>query len=228
MKFVKSLILSLLLICISTITVFAEDIYGHGYFEYKLNDGGIEIVNYLGNEEEIYVPYDIASYPVYKISKGAFINCEATKTIYLPDTVTSIEEGAFREDIKLEFNYNVTDNSENDYRIDIPQNENTDTEYIEIQPNEIINIDEEDDLSNNVIINNDSNTQEDIKDDSNNNTIIDNKKDSNETNNLIENIDDIIEKDTNNYLLIACIGAAIVIIILIIVVTKKIKRKKRK
>ena len=119
-KLITSVFTFFLFFSIFNVRVFGEELYGHRYFEYRINDGGVEIVNYLGSEEEVYVPNMIANFPVYKICSGAFTNCKSVITIHLPDTVTSIEENAFSNSINLDFNYNVSpDEEDNEYRIDM-------------------------------------------------------------------------------------------------------------
>lgn len=101
-----------------------DNIYGHGYFEYKIIDNGIVIVNYLGNEEEVSIPNSIANMPVYKIEKNAFIK-GCIKVVKIPDTVTEIEDGAIGLNITIVLDYNHIDNPNNDVKNDdIPLNNN--------------------------------------------------------------------------------------------------------
>ena len=91
---------------------FADDtVYSQGYLLYKIEDGGITIVRYVGDDEEtVIIPNMIANYPVSKIAAGTFDDCPQVKTVYLPDTVMEIEEGAIPSGIHVIIDYNlVTD-----------------------------------------------------------------------------------------------------------------------
>ena len=86
----KRRIALLLIVCLLMLAVplhaFADDtLYSQGYFLYRIEDGGITIYRYVGDDEEaVIVPNMIANYPVSKIAAGAFDNCPQVKTIYLP------------------------------------------------------------------------------------------------------------------------------------------------
>ena len=84
--------LTLAAICVP---VFAGE-YTHGFLRYTESDQSVTITSYVGDEEEVTVPSMIAGNPVNVIASGAFAGSMA-KTIILPDTIVSIEEGAFSE-----------------------------------------------------------------------------------------------------------------------------------
>lgn len=57
-------------------------------------DDSVTITDYTGEEEVVTVPAMIGGNPVNVIASGAFAKSKA-RTVYLPDTVVSVEEGAF-------------------------------------------------------------------------------------------------------------------------------------
>lgn len=104
------LILSLLLI----VTLFptaasASDVYTEGYFKYRIEDDSVTICDYFGKEAEVTVPAAIVGNPVSKIAKGAFDDNSKVKKVNLPDTIMSVENGAFASGISVVYNSN-TDN----------------------------------------------------------------------------------------------------------------------
>lgn len=64
-------------------------------FEYEMEDGEVIITNYVGSELEIYIPAEINDRPVTVIGESAFEEYDMT-FVYIPDSVTKIESGAFR------------------------------------------------------------------------------------------------------------------------------------
>ncbi|MCR5294712.1 MAG: hypothetical protein K6E30_05995 [Lachnospiraceae bacterium] len=77
------------------VEVRASAVYTNGYFRYISEDQSVTIVSYFGREEVVRVPNRIAGNPVNVIAKGAFSDNKNVKTVYLPDTIMSVEEGAF-------------------------------------------------------------------------------------------------------------------------------------
>lgn len=67
-----------------------------GYDLQTVSDGNVRIVGYEGNEERISVPQEIGDYKVVAIGDGAFRRLSA-RMLTLPESVTSIEAGAFRK-----------------------------------------------------------------------------------------------------------------------------------
>ena len=71
-------------------------------FEYEENeDSGITITKYIGEDIEVMIPGKIEGKDVTKIGKGAFEYQRNIVSIKLPDTVTVIEDDAFRSCIDL-------------------------------------------------------------------------------------------------------------------------------
>lgn len=85
----------------------ASEIYTEGYFEYQQQDDSIVICYYFGKETEVTVPAMIAGNPVSTIASGAFTDCPEVTTIYLPDTVMTIESGAIGDGIRVVYNGNT-------------------------------------------------------------------------------------------------------------------------
>lgn len=85
--------LAVLLLLIVPISVSAE--YIHGYFRYIVEDESVTITAYYGVEDVVTVPAMIGGNPVNTIAAGAFSGCSTVTTVYLPDTIMTIEEGAF-------------------------------------------------------------------------------------------------------------------------------------
>lgn len=98
-------LLSLLLSLLLTVPAFAAT-YTEGTLWYTIEDGAAIITGYFGDEESVWIPASIAGYLVSTIAAGAFIDTPA-KTIYLPDTVTKVEEGAVPTTASLVYNANT-------------------------------------------------------------------------------------------------------------------------
>ena len=81
--------------------------YLHGYLRYEVIDHECIIVGYTGRKESVTVPAIIDNDPVSTIAAGAFANAKTLKTIYLPDTVLTIEDGAFAEGQEVVRDYNL-------------------------------------------------------------------------------------------------------------------------
>lgn len=84
-----------------------DTVYTEGTLYYTLGDGTITIVGCFGKNEEIHVPAMIAGIPVNTIASGAFANNEYVKTVYLPDTISKVEPGAFGDWVKVIYNANT-------------------------------------------------------------------------------------------------------------------------
>ena len=94
------------ILLLGTVNASAET-YNHGYFKYRLEDGGVTITLYFGNEETVTVPNQISGTPVSKIAAGAFANCPAVKSVILPDTIMSVEAGAFGGGIAVDYSNTI-------------------------------------------------------------------------------------------------------------------------
>ena len=88
------LVLAVLLALILPAAAFGTE-YIHGYFRYTVADESVTITAYTGGESVVTVPSMIGSYPVNTIAAGAFANNDAVHTIILPDTIMTVEAGAF-------------------------------------------------------------------------------------------------------------------------------------
>ena len=102
-KRITSWLLAVLLLLSLSVTAFAADTYIHGYFRYTVDDQSVTITAYTGREETVTVPAMIGGDPVNTIAAGAFADNVYAKTIYLPDTIMTVEEGAFSADQKAVF-----------------------------------------------------------------------------------------------------------------------------
>ena len=91
-KKLAALLMALLLLTVPTAT---RADYVHGYFYYTVSEGSVTITGYSGQESAVTVPAMIGEYPVNGIAAGAFANSPVVTAIYLPDTIMTIEEGAF-------------------------------------------------------------------------------------------------------------------------------------
>ena len=78
-----------------------QQTYSSGYYYYVVEDESVAITGYFGTEEEVTVPSSIVGNPVSKICTDAFAGNRKLKTIRLPDTIMTIEEGAFAPDQKV-------------------------------------------------------------------------------------------------------------------------------
>ncbi len=99
--------IALLLVALAPAAAHAEPQLTHGFLRYEVDDNSVVIVDYAGDEEEVRIPAYIEGKPVSRIAKGAFYDSWTVQTIYLPDTVTATDEGAFAEDQEVIFNWNV-------------------------------------------------------------------------------------------------------------------------
>ena len=90
----RVVILLAVLLLVFAVPVAAWADYIHGYFRYTIEDNSITITAYYGNETEVVVPAMIGKYPVNTIKAGVFTGTSVQK-VWLPDTIMTIEEGAF-------------------------------------------------------------------------------------------------------------------------------------
>ena len=96
-KWISILFIALFLLMMTAGSVCASETYSSGYFHYTLDDESVSVTGYFGKEETVTVPPSIAGYPVSRICSGAFVKAKTVKVINLPDTIMTIEEGAFKE-----------------------------------------------------------------------------------------------------------------------------------
>lgn len=109
MTLIKKLII-VCFVCISMlpIKVFADEVYTEGYFQYKIQNNTIEIVGYYGSESEVFIPESIGEMPVVTIKKDVFYSPNI-QTIHIPETVTTVESGAFTKATGLTTIYNASE-----------------------------------------------------------------------------------------------------------------------
>ncbi len=106
----KCLVMLLVLIVLASIpvTAFADNtVYTEGTLYYTIGDETITIVGCFGKKEVIYVPNNIGGIPVNTIASGAFTGNKYLKTLYLPDTISTVEGGAIGGGISVVYNYNT-------------------------------------------------------------------------------------------------------------------------
>lgn len=84
-----------------------DTVYTEGTLYYTIANESITITGCFGRDAEIHVPAMIAGIPVNTIAAGAFANNENVKTVYLPDTISKVEPGAFGEGVRVIYNANT-------------------------------------------------------------------------------------------------------------------------
>ena len=62
-----------------------------------LEDGGVRITGYDGEDAELTVPAELDGHPVREIGEEAFFGCDNLTSVTLPDSLTSIGVGAFED-----------------------------------------------------------------------------------------------------------------------------------
>lgn len=107
MKKLIPVLLSLLMALAVAVPAFADTVYTEGALNYTIADESITITGYFGKDAEVTVPASIAGTPVNTIAAGAFAHNESVKKVNLPDTITSVEEGAFAAGITVNYQSNV-------------------------------------------------------------------------------------------------------------------------
>ena len=103
----------------------AETTYTEGTLYYIVQNDSVTITGCFSRNAEVRVPAMIAGYPVNTIATGAFASNTNVKTVYLPDTITHIQSGAFGDWIHIVYNANT------DHPQDVPSDlilENWDTD----------------------------------------------------------------------------------------------------
>lgn len=99
MKRILLVLLTMLLALVLNCAVAEEDdtaVYTSGDYKYiLLEDGTAEIIDYMGNEEIVTIPGEMAGYRVTSIGAKAFFGCEALTSVVIPDSVSIIGIEAF-------------------------------------------------------------------------------------------------------------------------------------
>ena len=107
MKRLFALSLALVMALSLTAVASASTVYTEGALYYTIADESITITGYFGRDEVVTVPASIAGIPVNTIAKGAFTGSSAARVVDLPDTITTVEEGAFASGITVNYNSNI-------------------------------------------------------------------------------------------------------------------------
>ena len=107
MKKLIPLLLALVMALSLTVVASASTVYTEGALYYTIADKSITITGYFGRDEVVTVPASIAGIPVNTIAKGAFTGNSAVRVVDLPDTITTVEEGAFASGITVNYNSNI-------------------------------------------------------------------------------------------------------------------------
>lgn len=82
-------------------------VYTEGTLYYTIANESITITGCFGRDAEVHVPAMIAGIPVNTIAAGAFASNENVKTVYLPDTISKVEPGAFGAWVHVIYNANT-------------------------------------------------------------------------------------------------------------------------
>ena len=114
-RFLSLLIIAfILLLALPHSTAFAADsepdpdtVYTEGTLYYTIANESITIVGCFGKQEEVTVPSMIGGYPVNAIAKGAFSGNKNIKKLNLPDTICKVDDGAFKDGLKVIYNANT-------------------------------------------------------------------------------------------------------------------------
>ena len=107
MKKLIPLLLALVMALSLTAVASASTVYTEGALYYTIADESITITGSFGRDEVVTVPASIAGIPVNTIAKGAFTGSSAARVVDLPDTITTVEEGAFASGITVNYNSNI-------------------------------------------------------------------------------------------------------------------------
>ena len=108
MKKLLAVMLAVFLLAALAPAAYADDtIYTEGTLYYTVNNESVTIVGCFGKDAEVTVPAMIAGYPVNTIASGAFAENEYVQTLYLPDTISTVEPGAIGDWIYVIYNANT-------------------------------------------------------------------------------------------------------------------------
>ena len=108
MKKLLAVMLAVFLLAAITPAAFADDtVYTEGTLHYTISNDSVTIVDCFGKDAEVTVPAMIAGCPVNTIASGAFAENEYVQTLYLPDTITTVEPGAIGGWIHVVYNANT-------------------------------------------------------------------------------------------------------------------------
>ena len=98
MKRVLTILLVCSLICVLCVSSFAAEVsYTDDGYSYKKTENGITITGFRGTSENLYIPTTIGEEKVTAIGKKAFAGNKSIKVVTIPQSVTTIEDGAFND-----------------------------------------------------------------------------------------------------------------------------------
>ncbi len=107
MKKILCVLLTLVLLSSLGSALAAGTVYTEGTLYYTIGNGTITIVGSFGRKTEVTVPAMIAGVPVNTIAAGAFSENRYLQTLNLPDTITTIEDGAIGSGVQIIYNSNT-------------------------------------------------------------------------------------------------------------------------
>lgn len=114
MKKLIPVLLAFVIMLTMTGTALAATVYTEGALNYTIADESITITGYFGKDAEVTIPASIAGIPVNTIAKGAFTDNSSVRKVNLPDTITTVEEGAFAAGITVNCNSNLNGGDKTD------------------------------------------------------------------------------------------------------------------
>lgn len=96
-KRLAAVLLLIAAMCFAGVGALAATEYSEGYFKYVIENESVSITSYFGSEKEVVIPERIASLPVTEIRGNTFVRNKTVTVLTIPETVTSIGDGAFTQ-----------------------------------------------------------------------------------------------------------------------------------
>lgn len=106
-RMMHTLLFAFMFMLLCPAMVLSAEVYSEGYFKYQVENESVVICEYYGEETEVTVPFMMVGLPVSRIAKGAFADSSVVKKVNLPDTVMTVDEGAFAYGIQVIYNSNT-------------------------------------------------------------------------------------------------------------------------
>lgn len=69
--------------------------YTQGDFSYKIQADGVKVIRFSGVEESVSIPEQVNGKSVLSLGKDSFYQRKELKSVFLPDSLTSIEDSVF-------------------------------------------------------------------------------------------------------------------------------------